>query len=377
MLPLTLLAGGASDYARAREVRSALQDRLDAAVLGGVKGSDPVAAAGAAFEAPTSAGVTFAAPSFVLTPAGLLEGDASASVPAAFLGLAGIETFTVRAQASAGLKRMPTDVCLTAVNTTGPGLTRQGSGDIHATNCRFEIRSTATPAASFGGNGGSVTASDVCVRGATVFGNAPSTLRTSCTIENAARLQPPAPPVGSCTNAADLTIQSNTPYELPPGTYCGNVRLEGSGAFTLRPNGVYVLRARPGGTPGQVTYAGGGSLRGSALIYFADSTRLELGDSGQVVLSGPTSGPYQGVLMSENLAITTATSMSFKRSSGAFLKGVIHLPSRHITVGGSGSAVMDEVTMVVRSISTDGAGTYSFKPAPLSVAHVGEAVLKQ
>jgi len=168
MLPLTLLAGGASDYARAREVRSALQDRLDAAVLGGVKGSDPVAAAGAAFEAPTSAGVTFAAPSFVLTPAGLLEGDASASVPAAFLGLAGIETFTVRAQASAGLKRMPTDVCLTAVNTTGPGLTRQGSGDIHATNCRFEIRSTATPAASFGGNGGSVTASDVCVRGATV-----------------------------------------------------------------------------------------------------------------------------------------------------------------------------------------------------------------
>jgi Flp pilus assembly protein TadG len=169
MLPLTLLAGGASDYARAREVRSALQDRLDAAVLGGVKGSDPVAAAGAAFEAPTSAGVTFAAPSFVLTPAGLLEGDASASVPAAFLGLAGIETFTVRAQASAGLKRMPTDVCLTAVNTTGPGLTRRGRATSMPPIADLKSALPPPPAASFGGNGGSVTASDVCVRGATVF----------------------------------------------------------------------------------------------------------------------------------------------------------------------------------------------------------------
>jgi Flp pilus assembly protein TadG len=379
MLPLTLLAGGASDYARARQIQSALQDALDAAVIGGVTAAAPAPRAAALFDPPVQAGVSVSAPNLEVRTGGLLWGEVTAQVPAAFLSLAGIQNFNVRVQSAASVRRVPTDVCLTAVHTAGPGLRRQGSGDILATGCRFDIRSTASPAASFGSNGGRVAASDICVRGASVVGSAPATLRTGCTIEGPARLTPPVPSIiNPCSNSADDAVHSDGPYELPPGTYCGNIRLTGAGAFTLRANGVYVLRALPGRSPGQIIYDGTGSLRGDGVfIYFADSTQLVLGDQGQsgrVFLTAPASGPHQGVLMSEAPGLT-ASPMSFKRSSGAFMRGVIHLPSRHVSVGGSGSAVMDEVTMVVNSIATDGSGAYTFKPAPLSVAHSGEAVL--
>jgi hypothetical protein len=371
MLPLTLLAGGASDYARARTVQSQLQNALDAAVLAGApEGS--TAAALAAFKPDLPTGIAQPTPTFTLEADGSVTGVVGVSVPNSFLIVGGVTFLPARARATAGYLRRANNVCLTAVNTSGTGIERQGSGDIHAANCRFDIRSTANPAASFGGNGGDVNASDICLRGSNFNGSRPDRLRTGCTLDDPLKLKIPTITTGGCT-ASNLTLSNG--QSISPGTYCGTIRLTGGGAYVMQP-GAYFLKGI-GGTPGRFEYSGSGSLTGSGVFFFFEDASLLVLSGNGVNLTAPTSGAYKGVLFHERPGVSTVTDVSLKRTNGAYMRGLINMPSRNFEVDGSGSAIIDDVTMVVRQLRTGGSGAWRFNTAPVSNFDAGAPYLKQ
>jgi hypothetical protein len=140
--------------------------------------------------------------------------------------------------------------------------------------------------------------------------------------------------------------------------------------------GVYIFRsAHPWGSAG-LRYSGGGSLTGDGVyIYFASASDLDLGGSGDVRLTAPSSGSYRGVLFHEAAGLRPSE-VNLQRGRGGFLRGVILLPSRNFSVGGSGSATVDEVTMLINRLSTGGSGTWTFMPAPSSVADAGVPILR-
>jgi hypothetical protein len=326
-------------------------------------------AAAGAFQPAPSADVVVGSPIFAERADGAFSGEATATVPNAFLSLLGIPTYQVRVSSLANVRRAQSNVCLTALGVGTSGLDRGGSGDVSAANCRFDIRSVHTPAASLGGNGGSVTTSDLCVRGSTVYGSAVN-LRVNCTIDNPLKVRTKAPtPSSVCASErTSRTINTGT-VTLSPGTYCGPLRITG-GTVTLAP-GEYIFKSNTDGAGFEVT---GGAVTGNdVFLYFPQASNLNLG-GGTVTLTAPTAGTYKGVLFHE-VAGLTPTNVSLHRSSGAVLRGLINLPSRNFTVSGSSSAVMDEVNMIVNRLSTHGSGTWTFKAGPVSTFQVGTPYL--
>ena len=364
ILPLTVLAGGAADYARARQARSEIQDALDAAVLAGAKADNSAAVAAAAFHTQPGGQVVIAPPVFVVRGDGRFSGTVSAESGNAFLSAASIPSIALRASAVAGVRVPPNDVCLTTLETAAAGLLKSGSSTLTGSGCRFDVRSSAAPAASFSGSG-SVGSQQVCVRGATVAtnGSTVNNLQLGCTLARPYAAAPPTPPVGDCT-PYNTSVPVPPGQTVNPGTYCGDTTI--SGGATLNP-GVYVLRG-VNGVPARFVINGTAPVTGNGVfIYFADASTLTLESEGDLRLTAPPTGVHQGVLFHEAPGLPRSE-MRFTRSGSGLLRGVVNLPSRNLFIASSGSTTHDQVTLVVNRLAMEGSGVWTFSAAPSSAA---------
>lgn len=369
MVPLSVLAGGATDFARAHQIRSELQEAVDAAALAGKLGG--ATQARAVYDGQKPSGVTVDAPVFSTDAAGTFSAEGSATSKNAFLSMVGLPSFRVGARASANARRAQSDVCVTTLETAFTGLAHSGM-TISAPTCRFDIRSKAPVSASFFGGGG-VSTTQLCVAGSTVnlFGVIPTNLQKSCTLAKPFTGQPAAPTISAC-DFTNQIFSSSTPYTLTPGTYCGSTMIAGAGAATFRP-GLYIFKGATSGVPGAVTIMSSGSTTGDGVsFHFADSTGFTVMTSGAIDLRAPTSGARQGVLFNEAPGLPK-TSITIMRSSPVFLKGLVYLPSRNLTLSGGSTTTADEVSLVVNTLTLSGAGTWTFKPAPVSAADAAGA----
>jgi Flp pilus assembly protein TadG len=368
ILPLTLLAGGATDYARARQVQAELQTAMDAAVLSGAKSGNSATVAAASFHTRLNSQITIDPPVFGTRADGRFTGTVRAQSPNAFLSLASLPFLTVRASSVVAVRIPPNDVCLTARDGAGSGFSSAGGAQTLASTCRFDVRSTGSPAASFLGTG-SVNTKQLCVKGANVAQNGSTVtgLELSCVMSKPYAAEPRHPAVGACTLAnTNLTFSGGG--SIPPGTYCGATTIQGGGTTTLQTNGVYVFRGVSSATPGHLWVRGPGTLRGEGVfLYFADATTMTLEGTGEMRLTAPTSGDYQGVLFHEAAGLPQSQ-IRITRGGTGFMRGVINLPSRNLFVASSGTTTTDEVTLVVNRFTIEGAGSWSFRSAPPSVA---------
>lgn len=339
---------------------------MDAAVLAGAKAGNNDGVALASFHHALGPEVSVDAPVFSVRADGRYAGSVQARSPNAFLSVATIPNFPVQASAVAAIRPRPNDVCLTALETAASGVVKAGSSGVLGSNCRFDVRSTSSPAASFLGSG-SVQAQQICVKGATASRNGSTVtgLELSCTMATPYSAEPANPSVGTC-HAGNTNQTLSTGGVVPPGTYCGLTVIEGSAATTLS-GGVYVLRGA-GATPGHFWVKSSGSVIGDGVsIYFADASTLTLEGTGELRLTAPTAGAHQGVLFHEASGLPKSD-VRITRSGAGLLRGVINLPSRNLFVASSGSTTTDEVTMVVNKMTVEGSGSWSFKSAPPSVA---------
>jgi hypothetical protein len=235
-----------------------------------------------------------------------------------------------------------------------------------APTCRFEVRSTATPAASFLGTG-SVNTKQLCVKGATAAQNGSTVtgLQLSCTMANPYSAEPVTPTLGACT-AANTNQTLSGGGSISPGTYCGTTTIQGGGVTTLQP-GVYVLRGATSVTPGHFWVRGPGTVTGDGVMfYLADASAITLEGTGPLRLTAPTTGVNQGVLFHEASGLAQSA-FRMTRSGSGLLRGVMNLPSRNLFVASSGSTTTDELTMVLNQFTMEGSGAWTFTSAPPSV----------
>lgn len=392
LIPLAAVGGAAVDYARAAETRAKLQAIVDAAVLNGLKAPSSqrtVQAEAQARAAVAAAGLELDQIAFTPTPNQGLRGRVRVRLAASFAGLLGAEHIDIAAGSEGFLKAGTApgaNVCLMLADPSAAETLRvEGAAAVRAPNCEVHLHTTANVGAVFGGG----TAFDVrriCLKGAGYIANGNPRLgpiETGCrTAADPFGGQIPVPRSLACgftdkTFEAPRTRQATV---LEPGVYCGDTRFEGRHDIVLKP-GLYVIR------DGAMTAGGGSSITGAGVTFFLADARssLRLDGRAEVRLSAPAhpSDPHRGVLMFEPAGLGRSA-IGFTGGSDLQLKGLIHLPSRNVTFGGSSKVEGEELTMVLNALVVNGGATAAWKSgngartiaAPASGAASAEIILR-
>lgn len=364
LIPLGAVAGAAVDYARAAETRAKLQAIVDAAVLNGLKApaSRRMALAEAqARAAVAAAGLELDQIAFTPTPNQGLRGRVKVRLASSFSGLIGAERIDIAAGSEGFLKTATAaggNVCLMLMDRSAAETLRVGGGaSVRAPGCEAHLHTTANVGATFDGSA-SFEVKRTCLKGPGYIAKGKPKLgpiETGCRTAAdpfAGQIPPPHSLPCTFTNKIFETTPNRQATELDPGVYCGDTRFEGRHNIVLRP-GLFVVR------DGAITAGAGSSIVGAGVTVFLADARstLRLEGRTRVRLSAPEnpSDPYQGVLMFEPAGLSRSA-IDFSGASDLRLNGLIHLPSRNATFGGSSKIEGEEATLVLNSLAAkDGA----------------------
>jgi Flp pilus assembly protein TadG len=349
LLPAAGAVGIGIDYAKAAQLRSRMQEILDAAVLAGVKESNAtqqVAKASAYFQSQaTNDWGAVPSATFAVDGAGKLNGTAIASAKTSFTGIFGVSTIPVKANSAAISSGASSKVCILLTDATQPQSFLVNSGaNLNAPNCEIHVRSTASPAAIFNA-GTTLNVKRICIKGSNIIKNggvAPPAETSCAAISDPFVNAMPAVSVGACTynnqtyNPGSVTIN--------PGTYCGWTNFNGSGTLTLNP-GLYVIKN------GGMTFNSGWTVTGTGVTFYLVDQNATITFNGNVnfKLSPPTSGTYANILMFEPSGLAN-TNLPINGTSGSSLQGLLYLPSRDVTINSVSNVSADKVTMVFSSL---------------------------
>jgi Flp pilus assembly protein TadG len=262
-IPVIGAVGAAVDLSKANDVKTQLQNALDAGVLAGVTqiSSKQVSTASAVFTGDfTGKYSNTGSASFTQNANGSLSGTASSSVSMSFMAMLGKSTIVVSATATATPgAQSTTPVCILLTNTLATqALLVNSGGKLNAPTCEIHVLSTQSPAAIFNDT---LNVKRICIKGSTIIknGGASPPAETSCTpISDPFAATLPSVSAGTCTNPGNFSGN----VTINPGIYCGT-NFNGSGTLTLNP-GLYVIK-------GTWNINSGWTVNGSGVtFYFAD-----------------------------------------------------------------------------------------------------------
>ena len=244
LLPvLVLTTGGAIDVVHAETVRSDLRSVLDSATLAAAgDGDDRRAKVMIGSHLGARKNVTSYTADFNFpTKQRTVVGQASATVDAHFLGIIGLPSLTVTAEAEAAMGDGARP-CITLLDPTASQALLVNSGaKLMAPSCEIHVHSTASPAAIFNG-GTKLDLARICVAGSRVIKNGGWTgnVETSCKAsEDPFAGTLPTPPAGACTDFGG--VREGRTASFRPGVYCGGINFNGSVDVDFEP-GLYVIR---------------------------------------------------------------------------------------------------------------------------------------
>jgi hypothetical protein len=142
------------------------------------------------------------------------------------------------------------------------------------------------------------------------------------TVDPLGTLPPPAP--GPSRNAGDYKVQVNgkDTYALEPGSY-KELSFDKDDVVTLKP-GIYNVSDK-------VELKNNATLAGSeVMIYNAGKKGIKLQTTGQVTLTPPSSGTYEGVSLFQNGA--SKSKVELKRSGHIAIDGIIYAPNSQVKI---------------------------------------------
>ena len=107
----------------------------------------------------------------------------------------------------------------------------------------------------------------------------------------------------------------------------------------------------------------GDMIASGVTFYFPTGSSVSLAGNGNIQLSAPTSGTYQGVLMFQ--ARGNATTAQITGNSSMRVNGVLYFPDANLKFGGNGSSVNDSGTtsVVAKDLTLVGNSSYIQGPA--------------
>jgi Flp pilus assembly protein TadG len=348
-LPILAVLGLAVDLSLTENRKRDLQSVLDAAVLSGVNASDSAfrTEAAQAFSANTSNFDIAPTATFAMreeTDRYVFTGEASGRVATSFSSVVGISNLDVKVTSEVTVRKetSPPKGCIWVMAPWETNALRINSGlDLRAPGCAIHVYSEVSPAANF--NAGSVfDVATLCVKGTSVLNNAGTipNLALGCTPPtNPISATIPAVSVGSCDHN-NLNVNGGS-VTLNPGVYCGGINFNGTPDVTLNP-GLYILR---NGT----WNVNGGTFNGTGVSFYFDSTdAIQFNSAVTGALSAPASGTYKDLLFFEKAGLSSSP---FILNDGQLLtQGIIHLPSRDMTVNGGGVLAARSLTLVTRTL---------------------------
>jgi len=353
-LPLVGAVGAAVDLSKVSDVRSHMQNALDAAVLAGVTqaSADQVSTASNVFDGGFSAKFgTTATRTFTQNAGGSLSGTATTSVSWSFMSVLPsvlpLPPFSVTVHSTANPGRQATaspaaSVCILLLNQTKQGLLVNSGVVLNAPTCDVHVASTNSTAAMFNSTLGVRT---ICIKGSSITRNGgvtPPAVTNCSTISDPFAGKMPAVTAGSCTFNNQTYNGSTT---LNPGTYCGWTNFNGSGTLTLNP-GLYVIKG------GGMTFNSGWTVTGTGVTFYLVDQNATLTFNGNVNanLSAPTSGTYANILMFEPAGLSN-TNLPINGTSGSSFTGLMYLPSRDVTINSVSNVTSTRLTMVFSTLT--------------------------
>src|SRR5947208_13535926 len=202
-IPLIGGIGTAVDLSKASDVKTQLQNSLDAAVLAGVTqaAGQQVSTATAVFNGDYVAKyAATATPSFTQNADTSLSGTARAVVDMSFLSMLGISSVQVTATATAMAGPQATSkVCILLVNQLDYQALLVNSGaQLNAPTCEVHVASTQNPAAIFNTT---LNVKRVCIKGSTIIKNGganPPAVTSCATISDPFAGKLPSVTAGTC-----------------------------------------------------------------------------------------------------------------------------------------------------------------------------------
>ena len=386
-IPVIGAIGAAVDFSKASDVRSQMQNALDAAVLAGVTqaSANQIATAGNVFDGDFSGKyATTATRSFTQNADGSLSGTASTSVSMAFLSVLQVPplAMTVKSTANPG-KQATSPVCILLLSQLDSQALLVNSGAVlNAQSCEVHVASTQNPAAMFNAT---LNVKRICVKGANVTKNGGVTppVVTSCaTISDPFAGTLPTVSTNSCSNIPNannnLNYNSgssaavlpagvygginfgNTSVTMNPGVFCGSINFNGvtNGTVTLNP-GLYEIH-------GTWNVNSGWTVNGTDVtFYFVDQNAMvHFNGATAATLSAPTTGTYANILMYEPTGLSTGYATI--DSSTLNLKGLIYLPSRKLTANSTSNLSSTGLNMVLSTLTLNSTN-WSIAPGAASM----------
>lgn len=346
LLPLSAAAGVAVDYAQTYTERVSLQSALDLSVLAGATANNSSTVAASTFAAQNVSSVgTITGPTYSAGSDGSFTGTVTSNVATTILPVIGISSIAVTATATAA-RKSGNNVCILLVDkSASQAFLVNGGADLSAPNCEIDAASTGWQAAVFNA-GSTITSTKICLAGTSILDNGGShaNMSTGCTVISdpfAGTLPTPSTTSANCYggnyNGGSVT--------LSPGVYCGGYNFNSAPNVTFNP-GVYVIK-------GGWWVVDGGTWTGTDVtFYFADSSGIQFNSGVKATLSAPTSGTYSGILMYEASGLPKS-SFVLDVSKGHTLTGLIYLPSREMTFNSGANATVDQMTMVLDTLTLD------------------------
>ncbi|MDR3526491.1 MAG: pilus assembly protein [Rhizomicrobium sp.] len=364
LVPMMLAAGGAVDMIAAIDAKTSLQNAIDAATLAGAGASNSTSVASNTFAAePAGKFAVNGTPSFSVNGDSSFTGTVTASVATKFLAVAGINTLSIAATATAKQGNSSTACILVLNKTSSQSLLLNSGADIEASKCEAHIASTGAPAAIFN-SGTTLNTAKTCIAGTSIISNGgthPNVI-TGCTVAADPFAGNLPVPNTSCTYT-NYSPPNSSAFTMQPGVYCGWVNFNGAPTITFAA-GTYVIKN--GGWN-----VNGGSWSGAGVtFYFADTSKIQFNSAVQATLSAPTSGTYDGILMYEAAGLS-ASQFIFDDSKGHTLSGLIYLPSRQMVMNAGANTVADAVTLVVDTLIMNTATWYVTPAGSKTIAGSG------
>jgi hypothetical protein len=170
-----------------------------------------------------------------------------------------------------------------------------------------------------------------------------------------------------------MTVQQNNKTQLTsgttilqPGVYKGGISASSTANVIMMP-GIYYM------DQGGFQFTGGGSLIGNGVMIYnypgnGAGHDVNISASGNVILTPPTSGIYQGILLFQDRTSDVAASVS--GGSNMNLTGTFYFPRALLTVTGSAGFDNFGSQYISYDLNVQGTGTINIDWEPNNVAQV-------
>jgi hypothetical protein len=168
-----------------------------------------------------------------------------------------------------------------------------------------------------------------------------------------------APSLAAYTTCPNVTASGQNSTTITPGCY-NNLSVTGNGALVLQP-GLYIITGQvknTGNGSGGIQGAGvtlyvtcGGSAPSACATGGGTGGTINIGGSGYVNLSAPTSGAYQGVTVFYDRNNSAGLSIV---GNGSQLSGTVYAKSATMTITGNSGNMADNSLIVVDQMFFNG-----------------------